>query len=152
MQLRHLLILGFSVFLFTTNVSAANYSWLEKLSIEANSDLSSFKLKLATRFNLGKVQIKTVLNSVDNKGDAYMVMRLAEMSGHNINDTLQSYNENKGKGWGVLAKNLGIKPGSRAFHSLKRGHDLSSNENSNSQKQGRSNNKGKDKGKGRGKH
>ena len=29
-----------------------------------------------------------------------------------------------GKGWGNLAKTLGIKPGSREFHALKRGHDL----------------------------
>jgi len=36
----------------------------------------------------------------------------------------QKYKSDKGQGWGALAKSLGIKPGSREFHALKRGHDL----------------------------
>jgi hypothetical protein len=32
---------------------------------------------------------------------------------------MKEYDVNKDKGWGVMAKNLGIKPGSEAFHSLK---------------------------------
>jgi hypothetical protein len=31
------------------------------------------------------------------------------------------YKQSKGKGWGVIAKELGIKPGSPEFHALKRG-------------------------------
>ena len=34
------------------------------------------------------------------------------------------YKSDKGKGWGVLAKSLGIKPGSQEFHALKSGDDL----------------------------
>jgi len=34
------------------------------------------------------------------------------------------YQGRKGNGWGVLAKQLGIKPGSDAFKALKAGHDL----------------------------
>jgi hypothetical protein len=34
---------------------------------------------------------------------------------------LHVYQANRGKGWGVIAKSLGIKPGSREFHALKRG-------------------------------
>jgi len=33
---------------------------------------------------------------------------------------VKEYDVNKDKGWGVMAKNLGIKPGSDAFHSLKK--------------------------------
>ena len=32
-----------------------------------------------------------------------------------------TYQAHKGKGWGVIAKELGIKPGSREFHALKNG-------------------------------
>jgi hypothetical protein len=41
--------------------------------------------------------------------------------------------------WGVLAKSLGIKPGSKEFHALKRGQDLYDSS-------------GTSKGKGKGKH
>jgi hypothetical protein len=53
---------------------------------------------------------------------------------------LREYKSSKGKGWGVIAKSLGIKPGSKEFHELKRSQDLYNGQNS------------KGKGKGKGKH
>ena len=41
------------------------------------------------------------------------------LSHRSWDEVLREYKENKGKGWGVIAKNLGIKPGSREFHELK---------------------------------
>ena len=32
---------------------------------------------------------------------------------------VKEYKTNHGKGWGIMAKNLSIKPGSKAFHALK---------------------------------
>jgi hypothetical protein len=37
---------------------------------------------------------------------------------------IEKYKSDKGKGWGALANSLGIKPGSKDFHALKRGQDL----------------------------
>jgi hypothetical protein len=37
---------------------------------------------------------------------------------------IEKYESGKGKGWGALAKSLGIRPGSKEFHALKQGHDL----------------------------
>jgi hypothetical protein len=54
---------------------------------------------------------------------------------------LERYKSGRGKGWGVLAKSLGIKPGSKEFHALKRGDDLYSIAGKG---------KGKNKGKGKG--
>jgi hypothetical protein len=34
---------------------------------------------------------------------------------------VREYKAHKGQGWGVIAKNLGIKPGSKEFHALKKG-------------------------------
>jgi hypothetical protein len=48
---------------------------------------------------------------------------------------LKEYKTSKGKGWGVIAKSLGIKPGSAEFQALKNGQDLFNG------------NKGKEKGK-----
>jgi hypothetical protein len=55
---------------------------------------------------------------------------------------VQTYQTHKGKGWGVIAKELGIKPGSREFHALKNG-DLTFGETP-----GDGPGKGKGKGKG----
>ncbi|HEX9934232.1 MAG TPA: hypothetical protein VGB38_03460, partial [bacterium] len=37
---------------------------------------------------------------------------------------MDEYKSGKGKGWGVIAKSLGIKPGSDEFHALKREQDF----------------------------
>ena len=37
---------------------------------------------------------------------------------------LKQYKTSKGKGWGVVAQSLGIKPGSAEFQALKKGQDL----------------------------
>jgi hypothetical protein len=65
-----------------------------------------------------------VLSNFDNPADAYIVLRLGEMSGKPPSQIYRKYKQNKGKGWGALAKSLGIKPGSEEFHALKRGQDL----------------------------
>ncbi len=39
-----------------------------------------------------------------------MVLRLGEMSGKPIEDVITKYKSGKGKGWGSLAKSLGIIP------------------------------------------
>ena len=76
------------------------------------------------RFHIGDTQISAVISNVERPADAYMVFRLAEMSSHPANHVIQIYKSGKGKGWGVIAKSLGIKPGSKEFQALKRGSDL----------------------------
>ena len=51
--------------------------------------------------------------------DVYMAAKVRILSHRSWDEVLREYKENKGKGWGVIAKNLGIKPGSREFHELK---------------------------------
>jgi hypothetical protein len=55
---------------------------------------------------------------------------------------VDTYKRNKGKGWGVIAQRLGIKPGSAEFHRLKKGDfELAG---------GKAGGKGKGNGKGKG--
>ena len=153
MSFRKSLLLGFILFIsFNIKVNAGDFGWLEQLSIEARSDGSGFRIRLATRFKIGDAKVKAVISDMGNGADAYMVMRLGEMSGHNVEYVAERYKANKGKGWGALARSLGIKPGSRAFKALKRGHDLNG---ANPGSRGKGNNKGykknkshKNKGKG----
>ena len=147
MSFQKSLLLGFIIFIsFNVKVNAGDFGWLEQLSIEARADGSGFRTRLATRFNVGEVKVKAVISDAGNGANAYMVMRLGEMSGHNVEYVTKRYKANKGKGWGALARSLGIKPGSRAFKALKRGHDLN---DANQGSRGKGKNKShKNKGKG----
>jgi hypothetical protein len=109
----------------TASIAAAgDFEWTKDFNIKAEADRDGFKAQLSTRFNIGKAQVKVVLENVDSPSDAYMVLRLGEMSSKSIDQVLSQYRTRKNKGWGVVAKNLGIKPGSKKFHALKRGSDL----------------------------
>ncbi len=105
-------------------VIAGDFDWLNDLSIKAEADPLEFRTRLAIRFNLGGIEITALLSSVEKPADAYMVLRLGEMSRQPTDYVITKYRSNKGKGWGTLAKSLGIKPGSREFHALKRSHNL----------------------------
>lgn len=65
--------------------------------------------------------------------DVYMIGALAEASGRSFGDVAKRFDANRlgartggapgarGAGWGKVARDLGIKPGSPQFHALKRG-------------------------------
>ena len=50
-----------------------------------------------------------------------MVFQLGQITQHPPEAVIKVYQSGKGRGWGELAKDLGIKPGSAEFHALKRG-------------------------------
>ena len=129
--------------LFSSIAFAANdFGWVNDFNIQAQADPSGFRARLATRFQIGDAQIGVVLGNVSSPADAYIVFRLGEMSGLPPDRVMGEYKSGKGKGWGVIAKNLGIKPGSQEFHALKRGQDLY---NGYGQGQGKGKGKGKKK-------
>lgn len=109
---------------FITQGYAGDFDWLKQMSIQAQADPSGFAARLSTRFHIGGTQVEAVIDNVGGQADAYMVLRLAEMSHQPVAYVTQRYHENRHRGWGVLARQLGIKPGSREFHALKAGHDL----------------------------
>lgn len=54
-------------------------------------------------------------------GDVYYACSIAQTIGRPCRYVVDEWDRNHGKGWGVVAKELGIKPGSPEFHRLKRG-------------------------------
>jgi hypothetical protein len=123
---------------------AGDFDWLKDLSIRAEADPSGFRAELATRFTIGNTEINAVLGNVESPADAYMVLRLGEMSGKPTDYVIRQYKAEKNKGWGALAQSLGIKPGSREFHALKSGGDLYDGKD-----KGKGSSHGNGKGKGR---
>jgi hypothetical protein len=145
MKRKAMLFMVSVVFLFVSSAAVAgDFDWIKDFNIRAEADPSGFRARLAARFKIGDAEISAVLSNVGGPADAYMVFRLAEMSAKPTGYVIEKYRSEKGKGWGVIAKNLGIKPGSKEFHALKRGDDMYDDHDNNT-------GKGKDKGKGKGK-
>jgi hypothetical protein len=53
--------------------------------------------------------------------DVYFACAIAHVLGVPCLNVVREYDRDPGQGWGNLAKRMGIKPGSPAFHALKRG-------------------------------
>lgn len=125
MKLYRVLCVAIALQMFAVaNVQAGDFGWLQELEVHAKADPSGFRTSLATRFRVGNADITAVIGDVRHPADAYMVLRLGEISHQPVDYVLRQYRANEGKGWGALAKSLGIKPGSSEFHALKAGHDL----------------------------
>jgi hypothetical protein len=101
--------------------SASLDSFLNNVNIEARVDLPGFSLKVSNQFGVPVPQVEAVLGMVATPADAFMVFQLGQMARRPPETVVQTYRTHKGKGWGVIAKELGIKPGSREFHALKNG-------------------------------
>ena len=132
--------------LFASPSFAGDFDWIKGLNLEAKLDPSGFKARLETRFEIGGVEVNAVLSNMEDPADAYMVLRLGEMADKPVKEVMEQYEANRDKGWGVLAKSLGIKPGSREFHALKKGHDLGGGQKEDTSEERK---KGKSRGKGR---
>lgn len=149
MKLKQILLVVSTVLLLISSAAVAaagDFDWTRDFNIRAEADPSGFRVRIATRFNIGEAQVNAVLTNVESPADAYIILRLGEMSAKPTGYVIEQYRTGKGKGWGALAKSLGIKPGSKEFHELKRGSDLYSHDNKGEKGKG----KGKSKGKGRG--
>lgn len=92
---------------------------LKIVNTEANKDLPSFKLELSKTFSLPLPKIDLCFNAGMSAGDTYFALELSNIARRPIEEVITSYKKNKGKGWGVIAKEMGIKPGSAEFHRLK---------------------------------
>ncbi len=114
--------------------------FVKRLNVEAQADLGAFKVRLSTQFGVPVPKVEAVMASVGTPGDAYMCFRVGQVASKPVEVVTKEYLAHKGQGWGVIAKNLGIKPGSKEFQALKKG-DLG----------GADAEAGKGKGKGKGK-
>lgn len=95
--------------------------FLGDLNVQARADLPGFSARIGAQFGVPVPRVQAVIGAVAAPADAFMVFQLADMSHRPPDQVLRIYKANRGRGWGVIAKSLGIKPGSPEFHALKRG-------------------------------
>lgn len=114
-----------------SSLVAADFDWMVNLNLRSDSDPIRYRSDLLSRFRTPEAQLSVILKSVGSPADAYMILRLSELSGRSPDYVLQEYNKHHKQGWGVMAQNLGIKPGSSEFKALKGGHDMRFDDNDN---------------------
>jgi hypothetical protein len=117
---------------------------LKIVNTDGNKDLASFKLNLTKTFNVTLPKVEACFKIGMNPGDAFMAFQISNITRKPIEDVITVYSKSKSKGWGAMAKEMGIKPGSAEFHALKgKAKDKSKG---NSKSEGKSNGNGKSKG------
>lgn len=95
--------------------------FLSRVNVQARADMNGFAARVSAQFGVPEAQVRVVLGQVSSPADAFMVFQLGQMSNRQPDDVMRVYQDNQGRGWGVIAQRLGIRPGSPEFHALKRG-------------------------------
>jgi hypothetical protein len=95
--------------------------FLQNLNVQAKADMGKYSVQLSAQFGVPQAQVTAIIQRVDSPADAFMCLQLGRMTKRDPEIVVQTYRANKGKGWGAIAKEMGIKPGSPEFHRLKRG-------------------------------
>ena len=121
--MKRIIIFCLSVFLLTPIAAFAGglENFLRDVNIQASADLPGFSARISTQFGVPVPQVQAVIRSVREPADAFMIFQLGQMSGRKPETVMNVYTKKNKKGWGSIAKDLGIKPGSAEFHALKNG-------------------------------
>ena len=78
-----------------------------------------FSLTLARQFNLNESAIGDLFTKFNrNWGDLALGLEMRNLSKKPLDTVIGAYEKNQG--WGNIAKDLGIKPGSDEFHQMKK--------------------------------
>ncbi len=113
---------------FTTGVSYAQDYRTGDADLDANlkivntkgkENLSEFKLDLSKRFDVPLPKVESCFTAGMNPGDAFIALQIATIQKLPVDNVINVYKSSKSKGWGAMAQELGIKPGSAEFHALK---------------------------------
>jgi hypothetical protein len=93
---------------------------LQKINEEAKADPDDFIRRLSERHNIPEQEIREAKakHGLDD-ADIYMATTLARRTHRRVGDVAAEYKQNQGKGWGVMAQRMGIKPGSAEFKQMK---------------------------------
>lgn len=86
---------------------------------KAAADIEDFHENLMRMDGHPKPKINELLAAGTPPWDVFMMVHISILSGKPLSAVHDEYNRSKGQGWGVIAKEMGIKPGSSAFHNLK---------------------------------
>lgn len=143
-----LVILSFIVYSASAQISFNTGSVqfdsdLNTIDARASVNFKSFKGDLMVSYNVSEKKIEYMKGSLNmTPGEIYLALEISKLSKKPIDEVITIYERNKSKGWGYIAKEAGIKPGSSEFHQLKNNARAKKNKGN-----GKSKGQGKAKGK-----
>lgn len=113
---------------------------LNQINLSASANFESFKNDCAVAYHVSTSSLDDMRVRLHwSPGEIYFALELARISRRPVADVIHIYQSNPKNGWGNIAKQMGIKPGSPEFHQLK-------------QNAGNNKSKGYNKSKGKPKH
>lgn len=121
MKVRHLFASMLFILLTVGTVQASVDSYVGDLNIYASKQFSQFRVELSARYGISGAQFDKLLRKVDSPGDLAVSLWIGYKAQKPVNDVIKQYRLRRGQGWGVIAKEVGINPGSTAFKQLKEG-------------------------------
>jgi hypothetical protein len=106
---------------FASLAHASLDGFLGSLNVQARADIPRYNMQISAQFGVPVAQVEDVMRRMPSPADGFMVFQLGTMTSRPPETVVSTFEKHHGKGWGVIAKDLGIKPGSPEFHRLKRG-------------------------------
>ena len=111
--------LAAQMFSFGTGDAGLDIS-LNSINVQAQANIGSFTADLSVSFGVPQTQIQAWITVEKlQPAELYFALELSRIAAKPAAMVFETYRANKGKGWGAVAKALGIKPGSPEFRALK---------------------------------
>jgi len=92
---------------------------LNIINTSAKTDLTTFKADLTATFGVSTKNIDYMFSINMEPGEIYLALEISVSVDKPIETVVETYEANRDKGWGYIAQQMGIKPGSPEFHALK---------------------------------
>jgi len=126
---RNVLVLVVLLFISLSAASAQTISFglgdaaletsLNSIGASAKVDGVGFQAEISLTWGQTAASVQMAMSQGLQPAEVYLAAALAKISGKPLTMVVDLYKKNSGKGWGALAKELGIKPGSPEFKALK---------------------------------
>lgn len=92
--------------------------YLNEVNSYAKSEYNFFRKDISLKFGISTRDVdRYVYNNNVRPADLYYACAVSSVTNRNVGDVIVLYKDKKG--WGAVAQELGIKPGSKEFHRLK---------------------------------
>lgn len=92
---------------------------LNSIGASARLDVEGFQAEISLAWGQTKASVQLAMAQGLQPAEVYLAAALAKISGKPLLMVVELYKKSSAKGWGALAKELGIKPGSPGFKLLK---------------------------------
>ncbi len=102
---------------------------LISINTDAKLNLDAFKADLTTTFGVSVKNLDYMVSINMEPAEMYLALEISSSVNKPVESVLDMYEANRDKGWGYVAQQMGIKPGSPEFHALK-GKSKTKKENS----------------------